>query len=145
MTHDFDRGRDWPIAQLPGLTPEQRSQLHAAGIESTQQLLERLVCANAPGAIAGQLGLREQLIRKWGAMSDLARVPSVGCQFCGLILHAGIASVEQLAGTPAPRLHRQIVRLHVAWMQRRDTAPSLATVRTWIQEARSLLPRTPIQ
>ena len=75
---------------------------------------------------------------KWVALADLARIPSVGCQYCGVLLHVGIISVGQLAQTPLPRLHQQILQLQVATTQRRDLCPSRSEMQVWINQARSL-------
>ncbi|GBE73470.1 hypothetical protein myaer87_06970 [Microcystis aeruginosa NIES-87] len=53
-------------------------------------------------------------------MAELASIPAVGCQYCGLLVHAGIASIPQLAQVSIQQLHRQILRFQVANLQRRD-------------------------
>jgi Domain of unknown function (DUF4332) len=89
-------------------------------------------------ALAGKLQIHSQHINKWVAMAELSSIPSVNCQYCGLLLHAGIASVSQLAQTPVHRLHQQILRLQVATMQRRDLCPSVEEVQLWIQQAKAI-------
>ncbi|TAF01247.1 MAG: DUF4332 domain-containing protein, partial [Oscillatoriales cyanobacterium] len=37
---------------------------------------------------------------------------------------------------PVGRLHQQILRLHVATMQRNDLTPSVDRVQKWIQDAK---------
>jgi len=132
------RGANLAIESLPGLSDRDRAQLKACGIATTQQLLARTRAKSAQLAIANQLQIHPQYISKWAALADLARVPSVGGRYCGLLLHAGIASVAQLAQTPTHRLHRQILRMQVATMQRRDLCPAVEVVQRWIAEARSL-------
>ncbi len=56
------------------------------------------------------------------------------CQYCGLLLHSEVGSVAQLVQIPVPRLHRQVLRLQVATIQRKDLCPSLAQVQTWVRE-----------
>jgi predicted flap endonuclease-1-like 5' DNA nuclease len=89
--------------------------------------------------LANQLQIKFQYVNKWVALADLARIPGIGCQYCGLLLHAGIGSVVQLAQTPAHRLHQQILRLQVATMQRRDLCPHVDEVAGWIKQARALV------
>ncbi len=127
---------DWPIEQLPGLSRQDQSQLIECGITTTLELLSK---ANNPAqrqALANQLQIPIQYVNKWVALADLARIPSIGCQHCGLLLHAGVICVSQLAQMPLSRLHQQILRLHVATMQRRDLCPSIEEVQKWIQQAR---------
>ncbi|MEG3850163.1 DUF4332 domain-containing protein [Microcoleus sp. herbarium19] len=131
--------RDWPIAQLPGLNNENQSQLEECGITTTQQLIRMTKTAEAKALLAHQLQVSLQYVNKWVALASLARIPSVGCQYCGLLLHAGVASPAQLAQMPVGRLHEQILRMHVAMMQRNDLTPSVDRVQKWIEEAKLVI------
>ncbi|NJK47461.1 DUF4332 domain-containing protein [Candidatus Gracilibacteria bacterium] len=128
----------WAIEQLPGLSQQQQEQLKACGIATTEQLLRLASTPTARQLLAGQLQIHIQYVNKWVALSDLARIPSVGTRYCGLLLHSGVVSVAQLAKTPIPNLHEQILRLHVATMQRKDLCPPVEVVKQWVTEARSL-------
>jgi len=128
--------RDWPIEHLPGLTNENQSQLEKCGITTIGQLIRMTKTPAAKVLLAHQLQINVKHINKWVAMAELARIPSVGCQYCGLLLHAGVASAAQLAQMPVERLHQQILRLHVATMQRNDLTPSVDRVQQWILQAR---------
>ncbi|MEG4168596.1 MULTISPECIES: DUF4332 domain-containing protein [unclassified Microcoleus] len=128
--------RDWPIAHLPGLSKENQSQLEECSITTTGQLIRLTKTQAAKVLLANQLQINIQYVNKWVAMANLARIPSVGCQYCGLLLHAGVASPAQLAQMPVERLHQQILRLHVATMQRNDLTPSVDRVQKWVQQAR---------
>ncbi len=128
----------WSIDTLPGLSQHQASQLKACGITTTRQLLEKASNPALKRKLANQLQIHIQYVNKWVALADLARISSVGCEYCGLLLHSGIASVSQLTQTPVHRLHRQILRLQVATMQRQDLCPPVEVVQRWVQEARSL-------
>lgn len=129
---------NWAIADLPGLNHQELEQLQTCGITTTGQLLSQTRTAESKLEIAGQLHLHPQHLKKWIALADLARLPSVGCQYCGVLLHSGVASVAQLAETPVHRLHRQILRMEVATLQRQDLCPSVDVVQQWVKEARSL-------
>ncbi len=130
--------RYWSIEQLPGLSKQQQAQLQECDITTTKQLLEKASTKELKQALANQLQINIQYVNKWVALADLARIPSVGCQYCGLLLHSGIASVYQLTQTPVHRLHQQIMRLQVATMQRQDLCPAVEVVQKWVQQARSL-------
>ena len=131
--------RDWPIAHLPGLSKENQSQLEECSITTTGQLIRMTKTPAAKVLLAHQLQINTQSVNKRVAMADLAQVPSVGCQYCGLLLHAGVASAAQLAQMPVERLHQQILRLHVATMQRNDLTPSVDRVQKWIQQAKLVI------
>lgn len=134
----FPSYSNWSIEQLPGLSLQQQNLLKEAGIDTTGKLLKSAATHQLQQKLAIKLQLNPSYLKKWVAMAQLACIPSVGCQYCGLILHAGIASIAQLAQTPVPRLHRQILRLQVANLQRRDLCPSMDQVQIWIQQAKIL-------
>ena len=128
--------RDWPIAHLQGLSKENQTQLEECSITTTEQLIRMTKTPAAKALLAHQLQVNIQDVNKWVAMAKLARIPSVGCQYCGLLLHAGVPSADQLAQMPVEILHQQILKLHVATMQRNDLTPSVDRVQKWIKQAR---------
>ena len=133
----------WPIpppppALLPGLKSPERESLEAQGITNTRELLERTKTVEAKIALASKLKLNQKHVNKWTALADLGRIPSVGSQYCGLLLHAGIISVTQLAQTPFHRLHRQASRLQIATSRRRDSIIPVETVKQWVEQAKIL-------
>ncbi|MDZ7960244.1 MAG: DUF4332 domain-containing protein [Aulosira sp. DedQUE10] len=130
---------DWPIEQLPGLSQEEQSHLQNCGITTTGLLVKNGKTLEARVALANKLQVHIQYVNKWVALADLARIPTVGTQYCGLLLHAGIGSVAQLAQIPVHRLHKQILRLQVATMQRRDLCPAIELVQQWSYQARTVL------
>ncbi len=130
---------NFPLDQLPGLSAKDYQKLQDYGITTTYGLLQKAGRTKAQKeALAIALNVRFQLLMKWVALADLARIPAVGCQYCGLIVHSGIASLEQLAQTPIDRLHRQIMRLQIQNLQRADLCPDLGEMSVWIKQARQL-------
>ena len=130
---------NWSVDKLPGLSVEEQSQLQSCGIANTVTLVQQGKTPKDRLILARKLHIHLQYVNKWVALADLARIPSVGLQYCGLLLHAGIASVAQLATIPPHRLHKQILRLQVATMQRRDLCPAVEEVQQWIQQAKTLM------
>jgi predicted flap endonuclease-1-like 5' DNA nuclease len=130
---------DWCIEQLPGLSQQEQAQLQNCGITTTAALVKQGKTPADRLVLANKLQVHLQYVNKWVALADLARIPGVGTQYCGLLLHAGIASVVQLAATPTHRLHQQLLRLVVATMQRRDLCPSIEQVQQWSQQAKTVL------
>ena len=104
----------WSIDRLPGLMPQEQELLRINNITDTKELLNQTSTPNSRLALANQLKMNLKQISKLVALADLARLPSVGYRYCGLLLHAGMISVTQVAQTPFHRLHNQIVRLQVA-------------------------------
>lgn len=132
----FLKASDWPIENLPGLSPEEQSKLQNCGITTTGELIKQGKTPAARLVLANQLQVNLQYVSKWLAMADLARIPTIGTQYCGLLLHAGVISVTQLAEIPTHKLHQQIMRLQVATLQRRDLCPAVELVQQWSQQAK---------
>jgi len=128
--------RNWLIEELPGLKQDEINNLKNCGITTTLALVKQGKTVQEKLMLATKLQVHIQYVNKWVALADLARIPSVGTQYCGLLLHAGIASVIQLANTPPHRLHQQILRLQVATLQRRDLCPAVEQVQKWIGQAK---------
>lgn len=135
---DCIRSQDWRLQDLPGLSDEQQEQLSNCGIHTTLQLYQQTNTSEKRAKLAYQLQIHPQYVNKWAAMADLARVPAIGCRYCGLLLHTGIASPEQLALMPVHRVHKQILRFQVANLQRPDLCPSLEEIQRWIDQSHQL-------
>ena len=127
---------NWSIDKLPGISPEEQKLLIKHGIYTSQILLSKAATSQAKNSLAVQLKIPIKYIQKWSALSDLARIPSVGCQYCGVILHSGIASVNQLSQIPLEKLYSRVRQLYVANTQQRQLIPSISLVRQWITEAK---------
>lgn len=127
-----------PLAQLPGLSPDNLSQLQQCGITTIKKLYTHTQTPNHRQQLAAQMKLHQQYINKWAALADLSLIPGVGTQNCGLLLHAGVGSTVQLAQMPAERLHRQLLRLHVKMLGQNALCPTVAEVTQWIFQARRL-------
>jgi predicted flap endonuclease-1-like 5' DNA nuclease len=130
---------DWSIGDLPGLNKPEQALLAELGIITTGQLLTVAPDAATKQKLAIDLGTKIQFVNKLVALADLARLPGVGCQYNGLLLHTGIISVKQLAQMPAHKIHQQLLKLHVATLQRRDLCPNLVQVQGWIKQAMELV------
>lgn len=131
---------NFSLDQLPGLSTKDCKKLQNYGIITTHALLQKAGRNKAQKeALAIALNVRLQLLMKWLAFADLARIPTVGCQHCGLIVHSGIVSLEQLAQTPLGQLHKQIMRLQIQNLQRADLCPDIGEMSVWIKQARQIL------
>jgi hypothetical protein len=129
---------NFPIQTLPGLSAPQAQALADLGLTTTEHLRRQGQSVAQRQTLAKTLAVPERYIAKWVILADLARLPSVGCTYNGLLLHAGVISVAQLADSAPPTLYTQIKRLHVKTMQRADLCPGPDQVSTWIQQAKQL-------
>jgi Domain of unknown function (DUF4332) len=127
--------QSWPLDQIPGLNVADCHKLQSAGLLTTAHLLKQTRTLDQQRQLAAQLQMPERWVRKWTALAEFSELPSVGCQYCGLLLHAGVASLAQLAMMQTHTLHRQVLRLQVTFLQRRDLCPNPGLVGQWIAEA----------
>jgi hypothetical protein len=125
----------WPLDRIPGLNVEDCRKFQLAGLLTTAHLLKQTRTLPQRQQLAAQLRMPERWVRKWTALAEFSELPSIGCQYCGLLLHAGVASIAQLAEMQTHTLHRQVLRLQVTFLQRRDLCPSPGLVAQWISEA----------
>ncbi len=128
-----------PIEQLPGLSKSQLQQLNSLGISTTFELLRQGNSLAQRQQLSAQLSTNIKHINKWTALANLARIPGVGCQYCGLLLHAGVSTPQQLAVMTVQRLHPQLLRLQVQLFRRADLAPDTSMVASWIQQAQQMI------
>ena len=132
------KSQSWSIEKLPGLSQKDQILLRENGINTTRKLLEITQTFEEKVILASQLKINLQYVKKWVALADLARVPTVSCEYCGMLLHVGIASVSQLSQMSTHKLHQQILKLQVSTMRRRDLCPTVDLVNKWIQQAQFL-------
>ena len=132
------KSHSWSIEKLPGLSQKDQILLRENGINTTRKLLEITQTSEEKVILASQLKINLQYVKKWVALADLARVPTVSCEYCGMLLHVGIASVSQLSQMSTHKLHQQILKLQVSTMRRRDLCPTVYLVNKWIQQAQFL-------
>jgi Domain of unknown function (DUF4332) len=132
---------DIPIQALPGLGDRDSAALINQQIATLSQLRAATRSPVEQRQLAQKLRIREQTLRKWLVLADLAQVPSVGTQYCGVLLHVGIVSVQSLARSQPPQLRSQVLRFQVAHLRRADLCPDLGQVERWIQDARAIVAR----
>jgi Domain of unknown function (DUF4332) len=113
-------------------------KLEAVNLRTTHDLLRQSTTLAAQTKLAQQLQLHIHHVQKWRALADLARLSTVGNTYCGLLLHAGVPSVKQLALLNPGQLHRQLLKLHVIATGDRTQCPNAALVQTWIMQAKQL-------
>ena len=128
----------WSIDKLPGISKKDQDLLTSKEIYTTQDLLAKVKTTQDKYTLANKLQIPLKYINKWSALADLARIPTVGWEHCGAILHSGIASVAQLKQTPFSKLHSRLKRLYVANTRNKDLSPSVEQVKQWIEQAKLL-------
>jgi DNA-binding transcriptional regulator YdaS (Cro superfamily) len=135
----LDIQKNWLIEALPGLNPEDCQKLKECGIETTLELCQRTRKRSSRQELATQMQISIRDINQWGAMADLSRVPSVGCQYCELLLQVGTYSVRQLAQVSWHDLRKRVSRFQMTTTQQPKLSLDPELMAQWIQEARQLM------
>jgi predicted flap endonuclease-1-like 5' DNA nuclease len=126
------------IEEVEGIGPAYAGKLTAAGVATTDQLLERGARPAGRQAIADATGISAMLILEWVNHADLWRIDGVGSEYSDLLEAAGVDSCAELARRNAANLAQTFQEVDAArpnWIRR---IPSEETISGWIEQAKSL-------
>ena len=126
------------IADVEGIGPAHAASLTAAGVATTDQLLERAAKPSGRQALSDATGISPTLILEWVNHVDLYRIKGVGSEYSDLLEAAGVDSPAELAQRNAANLaitFQEVAAARPDWSRR---LPSEETVADWIAQARNL-------
>ncbi|MBU0741852.1 DUF4332 domain-containing protein [bacterium] len=129
----------YKIERIEGIGPAHAGRLAAAGIATTEDLLD--LCADPVGRadVAEASGLGLDRILAWANLADLMRINGIGPQFAELLEAAGVDTVMELRTRDAETLAAALEAINAARKLTRVT-PTAATVRKWVDLARATEP-----
>ncbi len=113
--------------------------LSKAGITSIDKLLYVCHTKEARMTLAERTGLSESVLLNWVNMSDLFRVNGITGDFAELLLAADVDTIQELAEEEAESLCRKMAEVN-AEMGLNLPVPEVATVASWIGQAKALPP-----
>ena len=130
----------YKIDEIEGIGPSYGEKLHAAGINTTDDLLSQ--CAKPAGRkqVAEKTGLSEKHILGWTNMADLMRVSGIGKQFAELLEAAGVDTIKELRNRNAENLTEKMSEVN-AEKNLCNASPSTSTVQGWIEQAKQTEPK----
>jgi len=128
---------NYKIEEIEGIGPALGEKLRAAGVSSTDKLLDACKTKKQREALAEASGVSEKQILKFANMADLFRITGVGQEFSELLEAAGVDTVPELAQRRADNLTAKMQEVNEAKKLTRRT-PSLAEVEKWVAEAKEL-------
>jgi predicted flap endonuclease-1-like 5' DNA nuclease len=126
------------IQDVEGIGPVFADRLKAAGVDTTDELLERGASSAGRANLAAAAGITEKQLLEWVNHADLMRLNGVGSEYADLLEAAGVDSCAELAQRNAANLAQTFQELDAArpnWIRQ---IPSEATVAGWIEEAKTL-------
>ncbi len=126
-----------PLTEIEGIGPAYADKLRAAGVATTDGLLERGCDRSGRQALAEATGISGTLILRWVNQADLFRIDGVGEQYAELLEAAGVDSVPELAQRNAASLQAKLGEANEARNLVRQV-PVESQVARWIEEAKTL-------
>jgi predicted flap endonuclease-1-like 5' DNA nuclease len=125
------------ITDVEGIGEAYAVKLRAAGVRTTEALLERGGKPKGRKELAEMTGFSEQTILEWVNRADLFRVRGLGSQYTDLLEAAGVDTVRELANRNAEALTAALAKVN-AEKNKVNKLPGVAQVNSWIQFAKSL-------
>lgn len=130
----------YKIEQIEGIGQAYALKLQEAGIDTTEQLLDR--CSKPAGrkALAEETGISPKLILRWTNHADLMRIHGVAGQFAELLEAAGVDTVKELRHRVAANLHTRLLEVNDA-KNLCNRVPAETEVARMIAQAKEIEPR----
>ena len=127
----------YKIQEIQGIGPAYAEKLIAAGITTSDLLLEKGQTPKGRKELEEATGLSSKLILTWVNHADLFRVKGIGPQFAELLEAAGVDTVKELATRNAENLARKMLEVNEA-EHRVKRVPVVAEVQKMIDLAKEL-------
>jgi predicted flap endonuclease-1-like 5' DNA nuclease len=129
----------YKIEQIEGIGAAYAEKLNAAGIKTTEDLLEK--CASRKGrlAIAEETGISAKLILKWTNHADLFRINGIAGQFAELLEAAGVDTVKEFRHRVPANLQPKLEAVN-AEKNLCNRVPSVTELEKMIAQTKELQP-----
>jgi len=125
------------IAKIEGIGKIYAEKLVAAGIKTTETLLEVGCAVKTREDLAAKTGIPSKLILEWVNLADLMRIKGVGEEYSDLLEEAGVDTIAELANRNAESLLAKILETNKEKKLVRRP-PVLKQVQKWVEEAKKL-------
>ena len=130
----------YKILDIEGIGPSFGAKLEAAGVKTTDQLLDLAGSAKGRSELATQTGIAEGNILRWVNHADLMRINGIGPQFAELLEASGVDTVKELRHRNAANLAAKMVEVNEQ-KNLTNGAVSEAQAAGWIEQAKALDPK----
>jgi predicted flap endonuclease-1-like 5' DNA nuclease len=127
------------IDEIEGIGPAYRAKLGGAGVDNTDDLLEKAASKKGRSALAEATGIDEARILSWVNLADLMRVKGIGRQFAELLHAAGVDTIKELRNRNAANLAKAVAEAN-AEKNLAKTVPSEGQVAGFIEAAKTMEP-----
>lgn len=86
----------YPLVKIEGIGRRDAASLAAAGVRTTEDLLEVAARPKGRGALAERTGIGEDKLLDWVNRADLMRIPGLRAELVDLLAVVGVATVPGL-------------------------------------------------
>ena len=125
------------IIQVEGIGEAYAEKLKAAGLRTTDDLLEAGATPKGRKEIEEKTGIAHSLILEWVNHVDLWRIKGVAEEYSDLLEEAGVDSCPELAQRRADNLYERMVAVNQE-KQLVRRLPTQLQVANWIEQAKAL-------
>jgi predicted flap endonuclease-1-like 5' DNA nuclease len=125
------------LVDIEGIGPVYAAKLEAAGVRSTQALLEQGATPKGRKDVAEKSGISDGLILEWVNHVDLYRIRGVGSEYADLLEEAGVDTVPELAQRKPDNLLEKMIAVN-AQKKLVRRLPVLSQVQSWVEQAKQL-------
>lgn len=129
----------YKIAEIEGIGQVYADKLEAAGIKTTDDLLEKCASPKGREKVAEETGISSKLILKWTNHADLFRIRGVAGQFAELLEAAGVDTVKEFRHRVAANLYPKLVETNDA-KNLCNRVPAEKEIQKMIDQAKELEP-----
>lgn len=127
----------YKIIDVEGVGPAYAEKLEAAGVKTTDTLLEKCSAPKGRKELAETIGIPEKLILKWTNHADLFRVRGIGPQFAELLEAAGVDTVKELGHRVPANLVAKMLEVNES-KHLVGRVPTETEVKKMVEEAKTL-------
>lgn len=127
------------IDQIEGVGAVYAEKLIAAGVKTTEELLEKCAAKKGREALAEATGISEKLILRWTNHADLFRIDGIAGQFAELLEAAGVDTVKEFRHRVPENLQPKLVETNEA-KHICGRVPSVKELEKMIAQAKELEP-----
>ena len=125
------------IVDVEGIGKAYAVKLQAAGVKTTEALLEQGATPKGRKLLAEKTGIGEKLILEWVNHVDLYRIKGVGSEYSDLLEEAGVDTVVELANRKPENLFKTMEETNTKKKLVRKL-PTEAQVAEWVNQAKKL-------
>ena len=125
------------LEKIEGIGTKYAEKLQAAGVTSTEELLDVGGSRKGRQDLAAKSEISETLILEWVNLADLFRIPGIGEEYSDLLEEAGVDTVKELRNRNPENLHKAVQEVNARKKLVRQV-PGLSQVETWIKSAKEL-------